>query len=93
MPDFNMIKIRRAINLVICFVFVIVLSLPFVLQITGIQFDNSTSENSKKMKFPVLNLTTNKMFLTDFSLFTNQFNTYYTDNFVVRKMMIQLYIC
>ena len=92
MPDFNMIKIRRAINLVICFVFVIVLSLPFVLQITGIQFDNSTSENSKKMKFPVLNLTTNKMFLTDFSLFTNQFNTYYTDNFVVRKMMIQLYI-
>ena len=90
MPGFNMVKIRSAINLAICAVFLILLCLPIVFQVSGIRFNFSTIENRKKTEFPVL-ITTNGIPLRNAALFIDQFNSYYSDNFAIREIMIQLY--
>jgi hypothetical protein len=92
MPDFKMIRFRPAINLVICVVFVITLSLPLVFQAIGIQFNNSTTEKRKKSEFPGINITPDRMSFPDIALFIDQFNSYYSDNFAIRQIMIELYI-
>lgn len=92
MPDFKMVKLKPAINIFISLVFFITLSLPLVFQALGVQINNSTAEKRKKSEFPVLNTTPNKMSFPDIARFIDQFNSYYSDNFAIRQILIQLYI-
>ncbi len=92
MPDFNILRFRPVTNLVICAVFVITLSVPLVFQIFGIRFNIAMADKRKKTELPAFLKTNNTMSFRSVALFIDNFNSYYSDNFGLRELMIKFYL-